>query len=183
MVGAAVLAVVLVGNVAVDAPPDTRFPGPYQFGSDTLSVTPETLTFAHWVEAHLGAGAQIVTDRFTALALTAHADAFTPLPENSLPIESIWYNPGPPTPALMSAMERHGDDYLAVDVRDAQYTEIASDPALFYPGEPKRVPLQNITRLAQWPWLRLLYSSQHYRLYKIDFHSYFLWYAAHANDH
>jgi hypothetical protein len=179
--GAAMLAVVLVGNIAVDAPPNTRFPGTYQFGSDARSVTPETLRFAHWVEAHLGPGAHVVTDRFTALALTAHADAFTPLPENSLPIESIWYDPGPPARALMSAMERRGDDYLAVDVRDAQYTT-AEGPPLFYTGEPNRVPLQNITRLAQWPWLRLLYSSQHYRLYKIDFHSYYLWYPSHAND-
>ncbi len=71
--------------------------------------------------------------------------------------------------------------YLAVDVRDAQHT--ATFPPLFYNSEPKRVPLQNITRLAHWPWLRLLYSSQHYRLYRIDFHSYFLWYHSHASDH
>ena len=182
-VGAAVLAVVFIGNVAVGAPPDTRFPGPYQFGSDTLSVTPETLSFAHWVQTHLGPGAHVVTDRFTALALTAHADTFTPLPWNGLPIANIWYNSSPPTPALMSAMEHYADNYLAVDVRDAQYTATASDPPLFYLSEPKRVPLQNITRLAQWPWLRLLYSSQHYRLYQIDFHSYFLWYHSHADDH
>jgi hypothetical protein len=180
-VAAAVLAVVFVGNVAVDASPDARFPGPYQFGSDTRSVTPETLRFAHWVQAHLGPGAHIVTDRFTAEALTAHADAVTPLTRPGLSISNIWYGSRPPGPALMSAMESQGDDYLAVDVRDAQYTP--TGPPLFYLGEPKRVSLQNITRLAQWPWLRLLYSSQHYRLYKIDFHSYFLWYPSHANDH
>ena len=55
-VGAAVLAVLLVGNVAASTTIDSRFPGPYQFGSDTLSVTPETLRFAHWVQAHLGPG-------------------------------------------------------------------------------------------------------------------------------
>ena len=77
--GAAVFAVLLVGNVAVGTPPDHRFPGPYEFGSDTLSVTPETLRFAHWVQAHLGPGAHVVTDRFTALALTAHANAVTPM--------------------------------------------------------------------------------------------------------
>lgn len=180
-VGAAVLAVVFVGNVAVGASPDSRFPGPYQFGSDTRSITPETLRFAHWVQAHLGSGAHVVTDRFTALALTADADAVTPIQEPDLQIASIWYTPGPPAPALMSAMERQGDDYLAIDVRDAQHTP--TGPALFYPGEPMRVPEQNITNLAHWPWLRLLYSSQHYRLYKIDFPSYFLWYPSHANDH
>ena len=50
-------------------------------------------------------------------------------------------------------------------------------------GEPKLVPLRNITRLAQWPWLRLLYSSPNYRLYKIDYRSYYKWYPSHANDH
>ena len=81
----------------------------------------------------------------------------------------------------MSALEYLGDDYLAVDVRDAQHTTTGA--ALFYLGEPNRVPLQNITRLAQWPWLKLLYSSRHYRLYKINFPSYFSWYPSHANDH
>jgi len=180
-VGAAMLVVLLVGNVASDAPPGSRFPGPYMFGSDTRSVTPETLRLAHWVEAHLGPGAHVVTDRFTALALTTHADAVTPLHGRSLPIASIWFDPHPPAPALMSAMQRQGDDYLAVDVRDAQYTATATP--LFVTGEPNRVPLQNITRLAQWPWLRLLYSSSHYRLYKIDYPSYYSWYPSHANGH
>jgi hypothetical protein len=179
VVGAAVIAVVFVGNVAVDSPPDTRFPGPYQFGSDTLSVTSETLSFAHWVQAHLGPGAHVVTDRFTAEALTAHADAVTPLQGPGLPISNIWYGRHPPTPALMSNMEYLGDDYLAIDVRDTQYT--ADGAPLFFLGEPNRVPQRNFSRLAQWPWLRLLYSSQHYRLYKIDFHSYFRWYPSHVN--
>ncbi len=183
--GAAVFAVLLVGNVGAGISVDHRFPGPYEFGSDTLSVTPETLRFAHWVQAHLGSGAHVVTDRFTALALTAHADAVTPMQSAGggagLQYASIWYVPRSPTPALMSAMERQRDDYLAVDIRDAQYT--ATYPPLFYNSEPNRVPLQNIIRLAHRPWLRLLYSSQHYRLYKIDFHSYFSWYPSHANDH
>jgi hypothetical protein len=123
----------------------------------------------------------VVTDRFTGLALTSHADAVTPIQEPTLPIASIWYTPGPPTPALMFAMERQGDDYLAIDVRDVQQTP--TGPALFYPGEPNRVPRQNITQLAHYPWLRLLYSSQHYRLYKINYHSYYLWYLSHGAGH
>lgn len=183
--GAAALAVLLVGNVAAGTAVDHRFPGPYEFGSDTLSVTPETLAFANWVRAHLGPGARIVTDRFTALALTAHADAVTPMQVAGggagLQFASIWYVARLPTPALMSAMERQRDDYLAVDIRDAQYT--ATYPPLFYNGEPKRVPMLNFTRLAYWPWLRLIFSSQHYRLYKIDYHSYFRWYPSYAKDH
>jgi hypothetical protein len=184
-VSAAIFAVVIVGNIAVDSPPDTRFPGPYQFDSDTLSITPETVTLAQWVEAHLGPRARVVTDRFTALGLTAYAEAITPMQAGNgvgPPYANIWYAPRPPTPALISLMEQQQDDYLAVDVRDALYYTTTGTP-LFYTGEPDRVPLQNITRLAHWPWLQLIYSSQHYRLYKIDFHAYFLWYPANANDH
>lgn len=180
-VGAAALAVLVVGNVAADAQPSARFPGPYQFGSDNLSVTQETLRFATWVRVHLGPGVHVVTDRFTAMALTAHAAAITPLQAHNLPIGNIWYNPVPPGPALMTVMGRQGDDYLAVDVRDAQHT--ATGPPLFYTGEPKRVPLHSITRLAHWPWLRLIYSSQHYRLYEINYSSYFSWYPSHAQEH
>jgi hypothetical protein len=81
----------------------------------------------------------------------------------------------------MSAMERQGDDYLAVDVRDTQH--MAANPPLFFTGEPNRVPRRNITQLAKLPWLRLLYSSPHYRLYRIDYNSYYLWYPPHATDH
>ncbi|HYK28112.1 MAG TPA: hypothetical protein VEV61_09110 [Streptosporangiaceae bacterium] len=177
--GAAVLAVVFVGNVAVDSPPDVRFPGPYQFGSDTRSVTPETLRFAHWVQENLGPGAHVVTDRFTALALTIHASAVTPLVRPGLSIGTIWYGPRPPGPALMAALDQQGDNYLAVDVRDAQHSDVGGPP-LFYLGEPNRVPMRNITRLAHFPWLRLIYSSQHYRLYKIDYNLYFSLYASQA---
>ena len=85
--------------------PTTRFPGPYQFGSDTLSITPETLRFAHWVQAHLGPGAHVVTDRFTALALTAHADAVTPITgARSANFEHLVR----PPPASTGSHVRHG---------------------------------------------------------------------------
>jgi hypothetical protein len=176
--GAVVLVILLVGNVSAGEPIDYRFPGPYEFGSDTRSVTAETLSLARWIQVHLSPGAHVVTDRFTAVALTTHADAVTPLDVPRLPIGSIWYNRRPPAPSLMSAMKLQRDDYLTVDVRDTQYT--ATKAPLFFAGEPPLVPLGNITRLAPWPWLRLLYSSSHYRLYKINFDLYYKWYPSYA---
>jgi hypothetical protein len=175
--GAAVLVILLVGNVAAGEPVDYRFPGPYEFGSDTRSVTPETISFAHWVEGHLGPNAHIVTDRFTAVALTTHADAFTPIDVPNLPIGGIWYNKRAPAPPLLHAMQRQRDEYLAIDIRDASFTP--AEAALFYSGEPSMVPERNIRRLAQWPWLKLLYSSRHYRLYKINYELYYKWYPSH----
>ena len=178
--GAAALVVLLVGNIAAGTPIDYRFPGPYEFGSDTLSVTPETLRLAQWVQVHLAPGAGIVTDRYTALALTAHTDVVTPLQVPGLPIAGIWYNRRPPAPSLMSALQSQGDDYLAIDVRVTQYS--AKDGPLFVPGLPSLVPSQNITRMAHWPWLLLMYSSPHYRLYKVDYNAYYVWYPFHAKD-
>jgi hypothetical protein len=122
----------------------------------------------------------VLTDRFTARALTAHAGAVTLIQGPGLSISDIWYNRRPPTPSLMSALQQRRVGYLAIDIRDAKYT--ATNPPLFYTGEPRLVPRQNISRLAHWPWLRLLYSSAHYHLYQINYQSYYLWYPSHAND-
>lgn len=178
--GAAALVVLLVGNVSAGEPIDYRFPGPYEFGSDTRSVTPETLRLARWILVHLGPGAHVVTDEYTALPLTTYAHAITPQQGPGLPIGEIWYDRHPPDPSLMDALQLYGDVYIVVDTRVAQY--VAPQAELFFPGEPSVVPRQNIDRLAQWPWLQLLYSSQHYRLYKIDFQSYFAWYPTHAGE-
>jgi hypothetical protein len=179
--GAAVLIILLVGNIAAGESVEYRFPGPYKFASDTLSVTPETLRFADWVRVHLGPNAHIVTDRFTGLALTTDGDAVVPLPTPTLSIQSIFYDRRPPPPSLMSAMRHQGYQYLAIDTRDAQYVDPQTQPPLFVENEPAIVPRRNFTRLAQWPWLRLLYSSAHYRLYKINFALYFKWYPSNAN--
>ncbi|MGH2880353.1 MAG: hypothetical protein ACRDK4_12210 [Solirubrobacteraceae bacterium] len=177
--GTGSLVILLVGNVAAGTPVDYRFPGPYRFGSDTLSVTPETLRYADWVREHVGTGAGVVTDRYTALSLTADASAVTPLQIPGLPVAEIWYNRRPPAPSLMFSLQYQGDDYLAVDTRDSLHHP--TEAPLFVPGEPYQVPQLNIARLARWPWLHLLYSSQHYRLYKINFDLYYLWYPFHAN--
>ena len=178
--GAVILIVLLIGNIASGTPTDYRFPGPYKFASDTLSVTPETITLVQWVKTHLGPSPHIVTDRYTAVALSGRANAFTPLQTGQYPIAEFWYNRRPPEPALMYALQKQGDDYLAVDMRDTTNNASTAEAPLFVAGEPNIVPARDMTRLGQWPWLTLLYSSQNYRLYRINFVMYYLWYASHA---
>ena len=180
LAGIAIVVVLLIGNVAAGTPVDYRYPGPYKFGSDTLSVTSETLGLARWVRTHLPTRVHVVTDRFTAVPLTAHSSAVTPLHIPGLPIAEIWYGHRPPMPALLFTMQRRDDNYLAVDLRDSHH--VAQQAALFVTGEPARVPRRDLTRLTHWPWLHLMYSSQHYRLYRINFGRYFQWYTFHAND-
>ena len=172
--GAVTLVVLLIGNISSGEPVDYRFPGPYEFASDTSSVTPETLRLAHWVKTHLGPSPHIVTDRFTALALSGRADALTPLQTGPYPFQESWYNRlrrnrrcCPP------CSSRETTTWPSICAIPRTVPRQAEAP-LFVQGEPNIVPGRDMTRLGHWPWLRLLYSSQNYRLYRINFVLYYL---------
>ena len=63
----AALAVALVGGTAAGLDASYRFPGPFLYGSDARSVTPELLQTSKWFAARFGTGNNIVTDRYTGL--------------------------------------------------------------------------------------------------------------------
>jgi len=175
------LVVVLVGNTAAGSAADYRFPGPYEFGSDTRSVTAQTVAMATWFKDHVGTNVAVATDRYTALALTTWADARTPQSSGALPIAEFWYDTYPPGPSLLRAMRRDGVRYLVVDLRSALSTPAEAN--LFYAGEPAVVPAADLTRLSGWPWLHELYRSTDYEVFRIDFAQYQAWYPSHAGEH
>ena len=63
----AALAIALVGGTAAGVNPTYRFPGPFLYGSDARSITPELLAISEWFSARFGTGNNIVTDRYTGL--------------------------------------------------------------------------------------------------------------------
>ena len=63
----AALAIALVGGTAAGLDASYRFPGPFLYGSDARSVTPELLAASEWFSARFGTGNNIVTDRYTGL--------------------------------------------------------------------------------------------------------------------
>jgi len=91
----------------------------------------------------------------------------------AVPLAEFWYNNGPPTLTLMRSLEHLADDYLVIDLRATEYTPL--DANLFYSGEPAVVPAEHFTRFASWPWMTLLFHTQHYRLYRLNFSKYFAW--------
>ena len=62
---AAVLCVTAVGNVAVGENAYYRFPGPYVFGADARSLTPELLSLMAWLNNHAAPGETVISDRST----------------------------------------------------------------------------------------------------------------------
>jgi len=86
--GAALLAgllVVLVGNTAAGQNPSYRFPGPYTFGSDTRSVTPELLAASAWLRHADGDRLRIVTDRYTGLVFASYGGQDPAAPSRTFP--------------------------------------------------------------------------------------------------
>jgi hypothetical protein len=173
------LVTVLMGDVTQGTAPDYRFPGPYEFGSDTRSVTAETLAMADWVKRHLPPPAHVVTDRYTAIALTNLAAAIPAVNTPQLQIADFWYDAYPPPPNLLAHMQAAGFRYIVIDDRTALYAPLEAE--LFYPSEPAIVPATNLTRLRTWPWLHTIYRSTHYVIYRVSFHAYDNWYPTHRH--
>jgi hypothetical protein len=82
-VGLVAMVVVGIGNVAAGENVAYRFPGPYQFGSDTRSQTPELHALAAWARGNLPKGAKVVTDRFTGEIVTSETTLNVPDPQES----------------------------------------------------------------------------------------------------
>ena len=73
----------LMGNVAAGQNIDYRFPGPYRFGSDTRSGSPELNALVVWLDAHAPPGSAVITDRFTQERITGYSDLVVPSPDQS----------------------------------------------------------------------------------------------------
>ena len=81
----AALAIALVGGTAAGMDASYRFPGPFLYGSDARSVTPELLALSEWFSARFGIDNNIVTDRYTGLIFASFGLQNTASPSASFP--------------------------------------------------------------------------------------------------
>jgi hypothetical protein len=116
IVGAVALLVVGVGNVAAGQNVLYRFPGPYQFGTDTRSQTPELHRLAAWVRANLPQGAKVVTDRFTGEVITSETTLDVPNPDESRAY-GLYREGDGASPSLRAFLDQHGFRYWILDTR------------------------------------------------------------------
>jgi len=165
--------VLLVGNVSAGLDEDYRFPGPYVFGSDTRSLTPELTACADWFGAHVGTDQLIVTDRYTGLGFVRQADAWTAAPSAGFPTYELYFHDGRPPSDLVQELSSSHYAYLIIDQRMA--TELPAIGVFFEPDEPfaygGRDPI-SVAALAQYenyPWTTLIYQSDSYAIYRFDF--------------
>ena len=65
------LAISLTGGTAAGLDASYRFPGPFLYGSDARSITPELLAASEWFSSRFGTSNKIVTDRYTGLVFAS----------------------------------------------------------------------------------------------------------------
>jgi hypothetical protein len=116
VVGLGALMATAIGNVAAGENVLYRFPGPYQFGTDTRSQTPELRELAAWAAADLPVGAKIVTDRFTGEVMTADTRLSIPSPSESRAY-GLYREGDGASPSLRDFLAVNGFSYWILDTR------------------------------------------------------------------
>jgi hypothetical protein len=160
----AALAVVMLGSQAVSEDTDYRFPGPYQFGSDTLGVTPELRATSAWFLATYGPGNKLLTDRTSGEVLTASGrqDPLSYVSEaNYLPFAIVGLLPR----GLVNTLAAQGDNFMVVDKR---IERLVGKHAPLGPAVQPIDPA-NVDRYRTLPWVQLVYESTNYAVYHFDF--------------
>lgn len=170
------LGAVLVGNVSIQVDPEYRFPGPYVYGSDTRSLTPELLGMTKWFRTTLGADQRVVADRDSTLALANFGDAHTAFASAGFPVWELYFWPGLPEPRLVKDLSTSGFRYLVIDRRMSQNLPLIG--AYFGPDEPEAArrtappPAAALSKYETLPWVTKIYTSNNLEIYQFDFGDY-----------
>jgi hypothetical protein len=159
IVGAVALFSAGVGNVAAGENVSYRFPGPYQFGTDTRSQTPDLHRLAAWIRDNLPQGAKVVTDRFTGEVVTSETTLDVPNPDESRAY-GLYREGDNASPSLRAFLARHGFRYWILDKRIVN--ELPQGK--FFEGYvgPPSVNQAALAGLGTSSFLSAEYSSAHY---------------------
>jgi hypothetical protein len=172
----AALAIVLVGGTAAGLNASYRFPGPFLYGSDARSVTPELLAVSRWFSARFGIGNHIVTDRYTGLIFASFGLQNTAAPSAGFPVYNLYLDkPGASIepPFLLADLKLSDYNYLIVDQRMAyELPQLGiyftpNDPATVLPHDGKSPFYGRLEKFNTTRWLVKVFQSDNYSIYRI----------------
>jgi hypothetical protein len=174
---AAALAVALVGGTAAGLVASYRFPGPFLYGSDARSVTPEFLAASRWFSARFGTDNKLVTDRYTGLIFGSFGLQTPVSPSAGFPVYNMYLaKPGTPIePAyLIPDLGLSDITYLIVDARMAyDVPELgiyftSKDPASARPKDGRSPFLGRLRKFDTIQWMIKVYQSDNYAIYRLN---------------
>jgi hypothetical protein len=174
---AVVAAVALVGGTAAGLDASYRLPGPYLFGSDARSDTPELDAMTRWFLDRFGPGNNVVTDRYTGLLIASYGLQDTALPSAGFPVWDLYSDqPGQPIgpPSLITELTSADFRYLIVDERMADdapqlgvYFEGTEPTGLIRPdGQP--VFKGRLGKFGAISWMTKVFQSDNYAVYRMS---------------
>ena len=172
-----VLAIALVGGTAAGLDASYRFPGPFLYGSDARSVTPELLAASEWFSARFGTDNNVITDRYTGLIFASFGLQNTDAPSSGFPVYNLYLaKPDAPIePAfLLPDLGLANYTYLIVDERMAYDTpEIGvyftpADPASVRPQNGKSPFYGRLNKFNTIQWTVKVFQSDNYSIYRLD---------------
>jgi hypothetical protein len=172
----ATLAIALVGGTAAGLDVSYRFPGPFLYGSDTRSVTPELLAASAWFSSRFGTGNNIVTDRYTGLIFGSFGLQNPAAPSTGFPVYNLYLaKPGAPIepPSLLFDLSGSDYTYLIVDKRMAYdmpelgiYFEPGEPASEFLPHNGKPVFYGRLNKFDTIQWAVKVFQSDNYSIYR-----------------
>jgi hypothetical protein len=169
----AAVAVLLVGNVASGMSVEYRFPGPFVFGSDSRSLTPELRASTDWFTATQGTGRRMVADRASGLSFALLGLNWTERAWSGLPLWDFYLRAERPERRTLEALESLGTRYLVVDKRTPRSLPrtgvymVGDEPGANAHVTPP--PAAAIEKYARTPWLIRVYESDSYVVYRFAF--------------
>jgi hypothetical protein len=164
------LGILAVGNVAMFTSPDYRFPGPFIYGADTRSVTPELKALGATFDRVNGQGNYVVTDRSVGLVMAGLYNDWTASASDGFPTWQLFFDPNGPSPELVRELEGSGWQYLIVDRR--MYSSLPLDGIYLESGEPTTYgapPRLAYTRLFTRSWLIPVLQTTNYTVFRFNF--------------
>ena len=173
----ATLAIALVGGTAAGLDASSRFPGPFLYGSDARSITPELLAASRWFSTRFGPGNNIVTDRYTGLVFGSLGLQNPAAPSAGFPVYNLYLaKPGATiTPAfLLFDLSLSHYTYLIVDERMARdLPELGlyftnNDPESLKPRDGKSPFHGRLEKFNTITWLVKVFQSNNYSIYRLN---------------
>ena len=168
------LALTLIGGTAAGLDASYRFPGPFLYGSDARSVSPELLAASKWFSAQYGVGNNIVTDRYSGLVFGSFGLQNPDSPSAGFPVWNLYLGkPGTPS-FLLSDLFLSNYTYVIVDEHMAY--ELPQLNIYFSSGEPAALlrsqdgkppfyrPLQ---KFGLMDWMVKVFQSDSYSIYRL----------------
>lgn len=174
----AALAIAMVGGTAAGLDASYRLPGPFLYGSDARSITPELLMVSRWFSARFGTGNNIVTDRYTGLIFGSFGLQNPAAPSAGFPVYNLYLaKPGANIEPAFLLFDLSLSDYTYLIVDEHMAYELPQLGVYFTPNDPasllrpqgtKPVFYGRLEKFNAFDWMVKVFQSNSYSIYRLN---------------